>query len=531
MLSSNDRGGKGNSEEDLEQQTAEQLKSFAFKMENFVNAQGDLEGARFDDEKSDEDEEDLDEDEGEDAMDLGLDENGDEEDDEMDIDEDPEGQARNKEQEEIEALEKAQIKLAELSTEERETATKKLISSLNNEEWGAKNAESAKRAANMAKKMAAEPSTSKQESDSMEVDSSQVEQEEFSTEDQENTSAATLRGLGRNQHFDGDSDEEESLDGDDDTAEEKADRAAWLGLDEPNPESTENSSSNRKDSIASTTQGFDGEGAEMENTGEEDEESTMQTEMDGFLEFSRRALGLSDEHYAKILSERTARGGEYCISRSRASSLFNLSNLTSDSSIPHPFPRQPIRLEFRSLLLLQRNLRILQLPLRKDSLLAPMLSTYQKQWNPSRLLVRNSSLLHLQLLLRFHPKGNLRCPLVLFRSQLWKNEKEQRKEPTKLWLKLKKALGREKKIKGIYNNSKFQIQTSIHSSSSCKLWNRSWEANDCEEKREVREELLSSLLLIQVQPTLPNLIQLLRPLLTPEPTSSQWLHSLETKVP
>lgn len=334
MLSSNapDANGRvGNSEEDLEQQTAEQLKSFASKMEDFVNAQGDLEGARFNDEKSDdEDDDELDEDADSNGEKMNLD---DEEEMEMDDEIMEEGDEKTKEKEEEEALRKAQKKLADLSTQEREAATSRLISSLKQDEWGAKNSESAKRAADMAKKMAAESlkettsQSSRDRSNQMEMDVDQsrnedeVDNEEKASQKVSSDTPASLRGLGGNQHFDGDSDEEESLDADDDTAEEKADRAAWLGLDDPNSNPTAPSNS----SLASSIQGFGGRSDVPEagaDIGEDEEvEDSMQTEMDGFLEFSRRALGLSDEHYARILSERSARRGELHQLRKRNSSL------------------------------------------------------------------------------------------------------------------------------------------------------------------------------------------------------------------
>ena len=88
-----------------------------------------------------------------------------------------------------------------------------------------------------------------------------------------------LQGFSSKEHYEGDSDSEGSLQGDeDDTQEERTDRRRWLELDE---------------------------------APEEEDGVDMAHELDGFLDFTRKALGLSDAQYAQILDERKERGGMY----------------------------------------------------------------------------------------------------------------------------------------------------------------------------------------------------------------------------
>lgn len=88
---------------------------------------------------------------------------------------------------------------------------------------------------------------------------------------------ARLQGFSSKEHYEGDSDSEGSLQGDEhDTHEERTDRHRWLELDE---------------------------------APEEEDGVDMANELDGFLDFTRKALGLSDAQYAQILDERKERGG------------------------------------------------------------------------------------------------------------------------------------------------------------------------------------------------------------------------------
>ncbi|WFC96341.1 hypothetical protein MBRA1_002998 [Malassezia brasiliensis] len=85
-----------------------------------------------------------------------------------------------------------------------------------------------------------------------------------------------LQGFSSKEHYEGDSDSEGSLQGDEhDTHEERTDRRRWLELDE---------------------------------APEEDDGVDMAQELDGFLDFTRKALGLSDAQYAQILDDRKERG-------------------------------------------------------------------------------------------------------------------------------------------------------------------------------------------------------------------------------
>ena len=94
------------------------------------------------------------------------------------------------------------------------------------------------------------------------------------TEPQPQQSGARLQGLSGHEHYEGDSDSEGSLQGDEqDPEDERSDRRRWLELKE------------------------------------EEDDVNMENEMPAFLEFTRKALGLSNEQYAQILDERRGRGG------------------------------------------------------------------------------------------------------------------------------------------------------------------------------------------------------------------------------
>jgi len=94
-----------------------------------------------------------------------------------------------------------------------------------------------------------------------------------------------LEGLTRLEPLEGESDSDrESLPGDDDDApEERAERHSMLGMHEPGPQADE----------AAVV----------------DEDGPVEQDMDDFLAFTRRTLGLTDVQYANILQERRERGG------------------------------------------------------------------------------------------------------------------------------------------------------------------------------------------------------------------------------
>lgn len=86
-----------------------------------------------------------------------------------------------------------------------------------------------------------------------------------------------LQGFSHREHYEGNSDSDGSLEGDEqDPEEERSDRRRWL---------------------------------ELEDAPEEDDGVDMANEIAGFLDFTRKELGITDEQYSHILKEREGRGG------------------------------------------------------------------------------------------------------------------------------------------------------------------------------------------------------------------------------
>jgi hypothetical protein len=105
-----------------------------------------------------------------------------------------------------------------------------------------------------------------------------------------NDQVKSLRcSLRTSQHYDGDSDSGDSLVDAEEAGDSHADRAnrsAWLGLDQ-----------------AEAGWGDD----------QDDDGVHMNEEMDDFIAFARKALGLSQDQYDQIIAERQAKGGELTI--------------------------------------------------------------------------------------------------------------------------------------------------------------------------------------------------------------------------
>lgn len=188
-----------------EDNTVDRLGTFMTKMNEFLQGEGDVEGAMFQD----------------DTFDDGEEPEDDSEDD--------------------------------MSESEKARRMDALVEPVPLSEWGAANAE--KVAAQQDGKIQSAPVPAP-------------------TELQPQQSGTRLQGLSGHEHYEGDSDSEGSLQGDEhDPEDERSDRRRWLELKE------------------------------------EDDDVNMENEMPAFLEFTRKALGLSDEQYAQILDERRGRGG------------------------------------------------------------------------------------------------------------------------------------------------------------------------------------------------------------------------------
>jgi hypothetical protein len=267
----------GEQENPEEAAAEEQLKAFAERLESFVDADGDVDGALFDDEMGSDDEED--------------------------------------------ALAQAKARVAGMSAVEREEASRKLVPALQENEWGARNNEDVKRAAQEARKAAdamnvddqraaphapapvndpsaqASSAPAQATSASAQAPMETYEPPEDLSLPEANAAAqkaaraamekASSRLTATKVRYDGASDSEESVDSEilraGETAEERRERARWLDMEEEEQD-------------------------DKEGDDEELGDPNMEDELAGFLEFTRKSLGLSDEQYEAILSERRGRG-------------------------------------------------------------------------------------------------------------------------------------------------------------------------------------------------------------------------------
>ncbi|WFD45104.1 hypothetical protein MPSI1_003781 [Malassezia psittaci] len=233
------------SEKGTEDPMFDRLGSFMGKMNEFLEGEGDMEGALLQDD-------DLD--------DL----------DDADIDSDSDSDRGN---DELQASDYQKSKNS--SAEEKQRRIDTLVAPVPLSEWGAKNSESSKRKSvrnegneQDVKSNTATPNTSMQNQTSHSGPSNR------------------LRGFSSREHYEGDSDSEGSLMGDDqDTYEEREERREILDLDDP-----------EQDLIKSTDDPVGVDGLDMAS------------EMDDFLEFTRKTLGLSEDDYARILQDRRTRG-------------------------------------------------------------------------------------------------------------------------------------------------------------------------------------------------------------------------------
>ncbi|WFD21276.1 hypothetical protein MCAP1_003537 [Malassezia caprae] len=196
-----------------EDATVDRFQLFMNKMQTFIDSQGDMEGALFDDDDWD------------------------------DSDSASEDDAR-------------------------EQRMQTLVDPVPAHEWGAKNAA-------MAHSGSAAPASARAVPESSPASV---------TESVARRAPQRLEGLTRLEPLEGDSDSDrESLQGDDDDApEERAERHSMLGMHEPGPHADE-----------AAAVGEDG---------------PVEQDMDDFLAFTRRTLGLTDAQYADILQERRERG-------------------------------------------------------------------------------------------------------------------------------------------------------------------------------------------------------------------------------
>ncbi|KDN36422.1 hypothetical protein K437DRAFT_260125 [Tilletiaria anomala UBC 951] len=342
-LQSHQDDGEGSVQaEDLDQDEAEryaakQLAAFSVKMEEFLDRKGDHRGARFSDEDFADGDSDEDSNEDLEFSDEGSSSNG------KDIDmQKVERQAARADEE---ARAEARLRLQAMSSEQRTEAMESLVKGIEAGSWGALKGGSqpadASRApqAEMAitdgdtgesyttgsiKPLSAEemaalfPINGHARPISEYPSQPRLEPHVSQSQDVTNTTAEPsppkgqevrdkvngLRSLLRQaQHFEGDSDSEESMLDAEDAGDSKADRlnrAKWLDV---------------------------GSEDELPDSDKVDEEVEMEGEMDDFIKFATEALGLSKAQYDRIISEREARGA-----------FVPSSSATSASPIEHALP-------------------------------------------------------------------------------------------------------------------------------------------------------------------------------------------------
>lgn len=201
-----------------EDATMDRFQLFMNKMQTFIDSQGDMEGALFEDDDWDDDD-------------------------------------------------------SASESEAREHQMQSLVEPVPAHEWGAKNAAVA---GSRAEGPAAAPPVA-----------APAQRTGGAAESAAPSAPQRLEGLSRLEPLEGDSDSDrESLEGDDDDSpEERAERHSMLGMHE---------SSSHADEAAVG------------------EDGPMEQDMDDFLAFTRRTLGLTDAQYADILQERRERGGTWC---------------------------------------------------------------------------------------------------------------------------------------------------------------------------------------------------------------------------
>lgn len=206
--------------QEAEEATMDKFQAFMTRMQSFIDGQGDVEGALFEDEDF---------------------EDGEEAD--------------------------ADLTDSDASGETRQQRMDSLVEGVPLSEWGAENASKASIPSDLPPKHETLPKTAHPPTSSF-------------------SSRQRLRGLSTLDRMDGDSDSDpESLHGDeDDAADERAERHRFLELEDDDMQSEMNE---------------EGDGIQMDQ------------EMDDFLEFTRRTLGLSESQYAAILEEREKRGGTW----------------------------------------------------------------------------------------------------------------------------------------------------------------------------------------------------------------------------
>lgn len=254
-------------ETDAEEAAMQQINAFADKLDTFVEGQGDEQGALFEDE--------------------GMDGEGDVE---SDDEGDGEGEARRR--------------FALLSAEDKQRAMADLVTRPPDEEWGAKTAEQARMGRAEAERL------SKASQSANLSNGGQLYDEEISREGVQKATVpppaqnpGAAHGFSRHVKYDGASDSDESIDDEvlraGDTDEDRLNRARQLGIESDlHEEETRRRMAQEDGDHDDETAGWE------DSTGDE----LGHDDLMGFIDFTRKELGLTEEQYEDILEQRRQRG-------------------------------------------------------------------------------------------------------------------------------------------------------------------------------------------------------------------------------
>lgn len=243
-----------------EREAMKQINAFSEKLQGFVEGKGDATGALFEDEYMENDEDDSDTDSVVDAR------------------------------RQVEAM----------SPEARQKAMENIVPALKEGEWGVQYTDAPRPVTKSNGKNANTPFATVEKEMPMTVD--EEIQSEAVQEDANVHRSGTLRGFSRHVRYEGASDSEESVDDEilraGETEDDRQSRAHFLGLEK------ELSEQNEMRRMAKE----DGDLADSDNDDDEGDYRLGQDDLKNFLDFTRRELGLSEEQYEAILSERRERG-------------------------------------------------------------------------------------------------------------------------------------------------------------------------------------------------------------------------------
>ncbi|PWN49710.1 hypothetical protein IE53DRAFT_131144 [Violaceomyces palustris] len=335
-------------EEREERKVVEELDRFANKMEGFVEREGDFEGVRFREEELD---------------DLLDEEEEEEEEEEDDEDEDEEVK---REKDRI-ARTKAREMISSMSVEQRYSAMEKLVAGIQPTEWGSNVAQPFQAESHRVGGVQSERTDegrrgggSSRLAQSLDREQERRRRSKETSEEEGEVSNQLVKGNDGNDfeeqerrrrvkeemkrdsrwlssqeiHYEGDSDSdrESLMDDSMDPEEDRKNRDRWLGLEREDLERSKRGKQAEDD---------DDEDHEIEFDHVDDDDDE-EGEMKRFLEFTRKALGLSPEQYDMILNERKERGAFVPKFQNGGSSEQNKNKNDKEDKLKSP-PSKPSR--------------------------------------------------------------------------------------------------------------------------------------------------------------------------------------------